>query len=252
MSDLDFLVNKASDLIRRARRVVALTGAGISTPSGIPDFRSPTSGLWNQANPMTVASIIGFQQRPQDFYEWVRPLTKIMLSAQPNPAHYALAELEAAGKLTGIITQNIDGLHQAAGSKNVYEVHGHTREATCMHCHEVHPAEEILHQFVEDAQIPVCHCGGVLKPNVILFGEQLPVQVLLGARAEVQQCDLLIIAGSSLEVAPVSELPLEALDHQARVIIVNYQPTHIDRYAKVVIQDDVAEVLPRMVELVSV
>lgn len=250
MNDLHFLIEKAGDLVRQARRAVVLTGAGISTASGIPDFRSPDSGLWNSVNPMTVASIMAFRQRPQDFYDWVRPLVDVMLAAKPNAAHIALAQLEAAGRLSSVITQNIDGLHQAAGSKNVYEVHGHIREATCMRCYEVYPAEAVLKQFVEDSQVPTCHCGGVLKPNVILFGEQLPMQALLGARAEVEQCDLLIVAGSSLEVAPVSELPEQVLANRARLIIVNFQPTYMDRYADVVIHENVADVLPSMVEMV--
>lgn len=250
MNDLHFLIEKAGDLVRQARRAVVLTGAGISTASSIPDFRSPDSGLWNSVNPMTVASIMAFRQRPQDFYNWVRPLVDVMLTARPNAAHIALAQLEAAGRLSSVITQNIDGLHQAAGSKNVYEVHGHIREATCMRCYEVYPAEAVLKQFVEDRQVPTCRCGGVLKPNVILFGEQLPMQALLGARAEVEQCDLLIVAGSSLEVAPVSELPEQVLANRARLIIVNFQPTHMDRYADVVIHENVADVLPSMVEMV--
>jgi NAD-dependent deacetylase len=248
MDDYDFLIAKVIDLISQSRRAVALTGAGMSTPSGIPDFRSPDSGLWNTVNPMTVASIMAFRQNPQDFYDWVRPLVDIMFSAKPNPAHVALAHLEAAGKLSSVITQNIDGLHQAAGSKVVYEVHGHMRETTCMRCYDMHPADVVLKQFMADTRVPKCHCGGVLKPNVILFGEQLPMQALLGARAETEQCDLLIVAGSSLEVAPVSELPEQALAHGARLIIINHQPTFIDRRADVVIHDDVAKVLPILAE----
>ena len=249
MPTLEAQIQAAAELIRRANQIVALTGAGISTPSGIPDFRSPASGLWNHANPMDVASIIAFRQRPADFYDWVRPLASKLKAAKPNPAHYALAELEAAGKLKTIITQNIDGLHQAANSQHVLEVHGHSREMTCLRCYKIKDAGPIFEQFLIDGAVPHCECGGVLKPNVILFGEQLPVQTLHQAKTAVAEADLLVVAGSSLEVAPVSDLPGYALERQLPIIIINYQDTYIDRLADLVIQDELTEVLPRIVRL---
>src|SRR5262245_44039610 len=134
MNEQGHLLHKAINLVQNAQTIVALTGAGISTPSGIPDFRSPKSGLWAQANPMEVASIYGFKQDPRPFYQWLHPLAQTVLQAQPNAAHIALAHMEQAGALSCIVTQNIDLLHQKAGSKNVYEVHGHMREFTCMAC----------------------------------------------------------------------------------------------------------------------
>jgi NAD-dependent deacetylase len=226
-----------------------LTGAGISTPSGIPDFRSPDSGLWREHNPMEVASIMAFRQNPARFYDWVRPLALKARDARPNPAHAALTDLETAGKLKAIITQNIDGLHQAAGSRCVYEVHGHSREMTCLSCYRVFEAGPIFSRFLEDGQVPHCECGGVLKPKVTLFGEQLPVGALYQAKSAVEEADLLLVAGSSLEVAPISDLPFQALEQNTKIIIINFQETYIDDRADVVIRQDLTEVLPEIVRL---
>lgn len=172
-------IAKAAQLIQAAQQIVAFTGAGISTPSGIPDFRSPNSGLWTHVDPMSVASIFGFRQNPQAFYDWVKPLARTILNAQPNPAHLALTRLEMLGKLHSVITQNIDMLHHRAGSQRVYELHGHLREATCIHCFKLYSAQAILERYMQDGVVPLCReCGGVLKPNVILFGEQLPIRQL--------------------------------------------------------------------------
>jgi len=245
-------IQHAAELIDRARYGVALTGAGISTPSGVPDFRSPDSGVWDYSNPLEVASMLTIRHNPQHFYDWVRPLSGRMLGAQPNPAHTALAALEQMGRLKAIITQNIDSLHQQAGSKTVYELHGHLREVTCTRCYETLDAATILAQVIYDGQVPRHHCGGVLKPKVILFGEQLPVQELVKAQLATKAADLMLIAGSSLEVAPASNLPELALQHGAKLIIVNYQPTYLDSRADLVIRADVAEVLPRIAALVRV
>jgi NAD-dependent deacetylase len=248
MQDLDKSIARAAELLSQADYAVALTGAGHSTPSGIPDFRSPTSGLWAQVDPMAVASLFAFRLRPQDFYDWIRPLARTMLEAQPNPAHHALAQMESAGLIKSVITQNIDGLHQKAGSRRVHEVHGNMREATCIRCYQVAPADSLVEQFVESGQIPHCSCGGVMKPNVILFGEQLPLDVLTAARQDTTSCDLMVVVGSSLTVQPVADLPLMALGHGARLIIVNYQPTHLDDRADVLIHADLAEVLPHIAD----
>jgi NAD-dependent deacetylase len=245
-------IQHAAKLIASARRVVAMTGAGISTPSGIPDFRSPDSGLWDQTDPLEVASIFAFRHNPQRFYNWVRPLALSLLEARPNPAHYALAALEQEGKLKAIITQNIDNLHGKAGSKTVYELHGQLREVTCTRCFAVQDSAAAFAKFMRDGQVPRHTCGGVLKPNVILFGEPLPIRELVLAQEAIKEADLLLVAGSSLEVAPASDLPQLALENKAKLIIINYQPTYLDAQADVVIRADVAEVLPRIVELVKV
>lgn len=161
----DTLIRTAADLVRQARHIVALTGAGISTPSGIPDFRSADSGLWEQTDPMLVASLQAFLRDPQPFYAWFRPLLDTILQAQPNPAHEALARLESAGKLKAVVTQNIDGLHRKAGSRAVHELHGHLREMTCMRCQQVDMAAPVISAFMADGNIPHHHCGGILKPS---------------------------------------------------------------------------------------
>lgn len=248
----DRKILQAANLIRQARHAIALTGAGISTPSGIPDFRSPGSGLWEQADPMRVASIWGFMERPQVFYDWVRPLTKLVLTAQPNPAHRALADLEALGKIHAVITQNIDNLHQRAGSTRVLEVHGHMREATCIRCYRLVPAKPLFEKFLSDGTIPTCEvCGGVMKPNVVMFGEMLPVSVMHEAEQESSRCDVMLIAGSSLEVVPAADLPLVAKKHGAKLIIVNNSSTPVDGQASVVLRADVADALPQIVEVVK-
>lgn len=241
------LIQHAAELIAQSHRAVALTGAGISTPSGIPDFRSPATGLWTQVDPLEVATIYAFRNRPADFFNWIRPLARHMLSAQPNAAHAALAELELSGKLTRLITQNIDRLHQRAGSRAVIELHGNIESATCIRCYQVYPSETFINAFVEEELIPTCPaCGGILKPDVILFGEALPVPALMAAKQAADTCDLMLVAGSSLEVAPASDLPMLAYRRQAKLIVINREPTYIDHLGDVVIHADVAEVLPQI------
>ena len=243
---MEDLIARAVELLQAARHAVALTGAGISTASGIPDFRSPESGLWERGDPLQVASIYAFRSRPQDFYDWIYPLAELAVAARPNPAHRALAQLESHGPLEAVITQNIDMLHVQAGSKRVLEIHGHLREMTCLRCFEIVPAAEKMAAFIETGRAPYCGCGGVLKPNVILFGEQLPVRVLQQSQRQSRQCDVMLVAGSSLEVAPAGELPRLAKESGAALIIVNYGETHLDHLADVVIRGGVEDVLPRL------
>lgn len=246
--NIDQQIEQAAELLAESESAVALTGAGISTPSGIPDFRSPGSGLWNNVNPMDVATIFAFNRNPQAFYDWIHPFANVMVGAEPNLAHHALAQMEACGLINGLITQNIDMLHGKAGSKNVYEVHGHLREATCVSCFSVFPAKAHLDLFISSGAIPRCDlCGGVLKPNLILFGEQLPVDVMNKARKLAASCDLMLVAGSSLQTAPAGDLPFLAKKHGARLIITNQQPTPVDYLAEVVIRANVVDVLPRLV-----
>ena len=240
-------IEQAAALIVNSKYIVALTGAGISTPSGIPDFRSPGSGLWEKANPLLIASSFSFRLQPQLFYEWARPLAKKLLEAEPNPAHRALAELEEMGLLKTVITQNIDDLHHKAGSKHILELHGSMRQATCLKCRRVVSTQGMMERFLEEGEMPYCSCGGLLRPNVVLIGEQLPKWVLLEAWGEAERCDLMLVAGSSLEIAPASEVPFVALRCGARAIVVNYQPSPLDSQAEVVIHEDVAEVLPQIV-----
>ena len=242
-------IEEIARLIVASQRVVALTGAGISTPSGVPDFRSPASGLWQNVNAEEVASLGAFRRNPAAFYDWLRPLARQILLAQPNPAHRALAALERVGRLRTVITQNIDGLHQKAGSRRVLELHGHLRQATCLRCHQSTPTAAFMDAYVTAGRVPAClQCGGVLKPDVILFGELLPVAVLTEAEREAESCDLMWVVGSSLTVAPASLLPMEAVKNGAPLVIVNRTPTDLDRRATVVLRGDAAEVLPAVVE----
>lgn len=240
-------ITRAQELLQQARYVVALTGAGISTPSGIPDFRNRESGLWAESDPTEVATIQAFRRQPEKFYGWIRPLASQILAAQPNPAHLALKDLERYGPLRSIITQNIDMLHTKAGSRILYEIHGQLREAECLTCRQKYNAEGRLMDFIERGIIPLCHhCGDVLKPSVTLFGEPLPWQALHHAELESTRCDVMLVVGSSLEVSPAGDLPERAYYNGAKLIMVNYGPTHLDHLAEVIIREDAAVALPQL------
>lgn len=241
----------AVDLLRQAERAMVLTGAGISTTSGIPDFRSEGTGLWSRDEPMEVASLSTFRTAPERFYQWFRPLAQQIFNAQPNPAHTALAELEKAGRIRMIATQNIDILHQKAGSQRVVEMHGTLATLSCTQCFQQVESKDYLQAFIDNGDIPLCRkCGSILKPDVILFGEQLPQKAWQEAQREARQCDLMLVAGSSLEVLPVAGLPMQALDRGAHLIIVNNSPTYLNVRADLVILEDVAQVLPAIAERV--
>jgi NAD-dependent deacetylase len=241
----------AADLFRQSNHAVVLTGAGFSTPSGIPDFRSTGTGLWSRDEPMEVASLNTFRTSPERFFAWFRPLASQIFHALPNPAHYALAELEKEGHVHSIITQNIDMLHQKAGSQTVIEMHGTMQTLTCSQCYHQVQAEAYLVPFVETGEIPCCpKCGQILKPDVILFGEQLPQTAWFKAQKDARQCDLILVAGSSLEVLPVAGLPMQALDRGAHLIIINNTQTYLNVRADVAILEDVATIIPAITEKV--
>jgi NAD-dependent deacetylase len=242
-------ISTAAGLLLAARHAVAFTGAGISTPSGIPDFRSPESGLWTKNDPMVVASIHTFRTEPSVFYEWMRPTARLLAQARPNAAHLALAELEELGLLHAVITQNIDNLHQMAGSRRVLELHGHLREAVCIRCHRTFPTEGMLSEFMVSGQVPYCEaCGGALKPAAVLMGEPLPMDVFSDAERKIQACDVMLVAGSSLTVVPAADLLYLARRRGSELIIVDYQETPADYLAEVVIREDVAQALPQIVQ----
>jgi NAD-dependent deacetylase len=235
----------AAQWLAQARHAVALTGAGLSTPSGIPDFRSQYTGLWENYDPLENATYHVFRHHPARFFNWIRPLTRQMFEAQPNAAHRALAQLERIGCLTQIVTQNIDGLQQRAGARHVVELHGDIRSGICVGCYQTFRSEQFAADFIEYGVIPTCpNCGSIIKPNIVLFGEALPVHALLSAKRAIGACDVLLVAGSSLEVAPASDLPQLARAHQARLIIVNQGTTYLDDFCDLLIHDDVAVVLP--------
>jgi NAD-dependent deacetylase len=240
-------IDEAAKLILNANNVAVLTGAGSSTPSGIPDFRSSGSGLWTKHSPMEVASLTTFRQHPDRFFEWFLPLVRNITTAEPNPFHRALAQLEKNKHLNTIITQNIDGLHQRAGSQNVLEVHGTLSTLTCIGCYLKVSADQYAAPYIETGAIPYCNsCGNYLKPDVVLFEEQLPADVWLKARRTAKACDLMIVAGTSLVVSPVAQLPERAKENGARIVIVNKSSTYMDTQADILIQEDVADILPKI------
>jgi NAD-dependent deacetylase len=244
-------ISKAAELLRNARYAVAMTGAGYSTPSGIPDFRTAGSGLWSKYLPMEVASLTTFRHNPELFFAWLRPLASHMVLSQPNQAHEALARLEAAGRIQAVITQNIDGLHSRAGSKRVFEIHGTFNTLTCVRCFQKVPSEGMIDHYLETGDIPLCpNCKGILKPDVILFEEQLPARTWLEAESACTKCDLFLTAGTSLEVMPAARLPVRALDAGAKLIIVNKTETFVDVRADIILRGDVADLIPRLAEAV--
>lgn len=235
----------AAALMAEARRAVALTGAGISTESGLPDFRS-LGGLWQEADPMAVASRTALERRPEAFYAFYRARLAKLAEARPNPGHQALADLERAGRVQTIITQNVDGLHQAAGSRRVIEIHGNLRESACILCGAVGPIS-LLVEALDAGGLPRCgRCGGLLKPNVVLFEDLMPQAAWQQATEAARTCDVMLVVGSSLQVTPAASLPQEALDCGARLLIINREPTPYDRQATVVARGEAGRILPQL------
>ncbi|MBT3321684.1 MAG: NAD-dependent deacylase [Anaerolineae bacterium] len=237
----------AAELFQQAKHPLVLTGAGISTPSGIPDFRSEGTGLWSKNEAMEVASLSNFRYNPSQFYEWFRPLAKQIIDASPNPAHIAIADLGKAGYLDSVITQNIDILHQKAGSENVIEMHGTLSTLSCTQCFHQYESIPFISAFLEDGNIPRCtDCEAILKPDVILFGEQLPQKAWLKAQKSARNSDLMLVVGSSLEVLPVAGLPMQTLDRGGHLIIVNQSSTYLNVRADIVFTQDAATLLPEL------
>jgi NAD-dependent deacetylase len=235
-------VERLAELIRDSQCTVALTGAGISVPSGIPDFRSPGTGLWQNVDPMEVAHIDVFRHDPQRFWHFYRPRFGMLSDKQPNPAHVALAELESRGLLDAVITQNIDRLHRRAGSQRVIEVHGTIETSSCLDCGESYPLERVEDLFDEEG-VARCRCTGPVKPDVVLFGELLPQRAMDEAVALCAGAELLLCVGSSLEVYPVAGLPSITRNSGGRVAIVTKGATPYDAEAEVRLSGDVVSEL---------
>jgi NAD-dependent deacetylase len=231
-------------LIREAESVVALTGAGISVPSGIPDFRSPGTGLWENVNPMEVAHIDVFRRDPERFWRFYGARFQSLEQVTPNAAHHALVKLEAAGLLHAVITQNIDRLHERAGTEELIEVHGTISHSSCLRCRNRYDLAEVQRRLEDDEHgVPRCDCDAALKPDVVLFGEYLPADALRRAELLAQQADVLICIGSSLEVYPVAALPETTLQSGGRLAILTQGPTALDDQAAVRMYGDVVEEL---------
>jgi NAD-dependent deacetylase len=225
---------RLAELIRSAGPVVALTGAGISVASGIPDFRTPETGIWAGVDPMEVAHIAVWQRDPARFWAFYGQRFAILDGKRPNDAHRALVELERRGLLSGVITQNIDGLHAAAGTSDPIEVHGSVATASCLDCGERVSLAETRERLAADPDaIPRCSCGAPLKPDVVLFGELLPAAAMERAQALAEHAGLMLVVGSSLEVHPVAGLPAETLANGGRLALVTKGLTPYDRAADV-------------------
>ncbi len=232
-----------ASLIREAGSVVALTGAGISVPSGIPDFRTPGKGLWEKVDPMEVAHIDAFHDDTRRFWSFYRPRFADLDEKSPNPAHLNLVELETRGRLDAIVTQNIDRLHTKAGSDRVVEVHGSIATSSCTACRASYPLETVGELFGNDGVATCACCMGKVKPDVVLFGELLPEPAIAEAQELCAAADLLLCVGSSLEVHPVAALPELTLGAGGRVAIVTQGPTPYDDEAAVKLEGDVVSEL---------
>jgi NAD-dependent deacetylase len=233
-------VERLAQLIRESRSTVALTGAGISVPSGIPDFRTPETGLWANVDPMEVAHIDVFERDPARFWSYYRPRFQSLGDKRPNAAHEALAELERLELLDGVITQNIDRLHSAAGSRGVVEVHGSIATSSCRSCAASYGIDEVEALFDAGGVVAICAaCSGPVKPDVVLFGELLPEAAMARAQELAEAAELLICVGSSLAVYPVAGLPGLVLERGGRLAIVTKGPTPYDGDATIKLEGEV-------------
>jgi NAD-dependent deacetylase len=238
---------RLAELLRSAERAVALTGAGISVPSGIPDFRSPGTGLWEAVDPMEVAHIEVFRRDPERFWHFYGDRFQSLRDKRPNGAHAVLVELERRGRLQAVVTQNIDGLHRAAGTQELIEVHGTIGTSSCLRCGGGVPLDEVRGLLAAAADgVPRCGCGAPLKPDVVLFGELLPEPALARASALAAEADVLLCVGSSLEVFPIAQLPQITLAAGGAVALVTIGPTPYDGEAAVKLTGDVVDELERV------
>jgi NAD-dependent deacetylase len=229
-----------ADLIRESRCTVALTGAGISVPSGIPDFRTPGTGLWENVDPMEVAHIDAFKRDPARFWSFYRPRFQMLGDKQPNAAHLALAQLESEGLLDAVVTQNVDRLHRKAGSKRLIEVHGSINTSSCTSCDATYELEKVDELFA-DGVAHCAGCSGLVKPDVVLFGEYLPEDAMREAQELAENCDLMLCVGSSLEVYPVAGLPSITIASGGKLGIVTQGSTPFDSDAAVKLEGDVVD-----------
>jgi NAD-dependent deacetylase len=245
------MVRDAAELLSKAQRGLAFTGAGVSAESGIPTFRGD-GGLWTKYDPVKVASIDYFMSDPSAYWKVSNDRGRVALAARPNPGHHALAALEAGGHLVAVATQNTDGLHQDSGSRRVIELHGSGRTVECLDCGNREPRSGVQARL--DVEMPPrCGvCGGIfLKPTVVLFGEPMPQAAVQEAFALAREADVMLVVGSSLVVYPAAEIPVAALRSGASVIVINAEPTPLDHVATVVIRGKSGEVLPEIMRLIG-
>jgi NAD-dependent deacetylase len=244
-------VEKAAELLSRARRGVALTGAGVSAESGIPTFRGE-GGLWTKYDPVKVSSIDSFMADPASYWQVAKDRGRVALAAKPNPGHTALAAMEEAGHLVAIVTQNTDGLHQDSGARRVIELHGSGRTVQCLECGTIESRQDVQDRLSFEMPPRCRSCGGaVLKPTVVLFGEPMPLEAVTAAYDLAVQADVMLVVGTSLVVYPAAEIPLVAVRAGAPMIVINAEPTPFDRFAEVVINGRSGEVLPKILSLLA-
>lgn len=246
-------IRELAALIREADSVVALTGAGISVPSGIPDFRSPRTGLWANVDPLEVAQIDVFRREPERFWRFYASRVQSLEDKRPNGAHLALAALERAGRLHAVVTQNIDRLHAVAGTTSLVEVHGTIAHSSCLVCRtEVALADVRDRQRAAADAVPRCECGRPLKPDVVLFGEYLPADAFLRAEQLAAGADVLLCIGSSLAVYPVAQLPDVTLAQGGRLAVLTQGPTPFDHRADIRLRGDVIAVMDALLDELGV
>jgi NAD-dependent protein deacetylase/lipoamidase len=240
---------RLAELLRGAQRAVVLTGAGISVPSGIPDFRTPGKGLWEHVDPMEVAHIDAWRRDPDRFWSFYSQRFTSLVDRRPNPAHEAVAELERRGLIRGVITQNVDRLHRLAGTQRLVEVHGSIDWSVCLECGGKVRLERVIELVEATGGAPECEaCIAPLKPDVVLFGELLPEAAIAEAQALAAEADLMLCIGSSLEVYPVAGLPSLTRAAGGTVAIVTQGPTPYDREAEVKLEGDVVDELRALVD----
>jgi len=235
---------RLQSFIREARRGVVFTGAGISTDSGIPDFRSP-GGLWSKYRPIDFGEFVASDEARREAWRRRFAMSEVFDAARPNRGHAAIFELVSRGKVETVITQNVDGLHQASGvpEARVVELHGNTTYATCLDCKERYELSDLCREFERSGEAPVCRCGGLVKTATVSFGQSMPAAAMRRAEAATSVCDLFIAIGSSLVVYPAAGFPVLAKKRGARLVIVNREPTDLDEIADLVLNRDIAETL---------
>ncbi len=252
--NLDSLADRVADLVINAKRIVVFTGAGVSTESGIPDFRSP-GGIWDRFDPddFTYQKFIRDPEARRKQWQMLRE-GLLTTGAEPNPAHYAIAELDRLSKLDCVITQNVDNLHQKAGvaDDKVFELHGNMQWAVCLSCGKRYPFEQIKARLDVGEEVPDCQvCHGILKPSAVFFGESLPEKVLREATFRSHNCDLFIVIGSTLVVYPAAYMPIYAVNSGAKLVIINLSSTPMDQQAIVLIRGKAGETMSKVVQLVK-
>ena len=248
-------IDIAAGMILESRRIVVFTGAGVSTESGVADFRSP-GGIWDRFDPneLTYQKFLSSEESRERYWEFSKSLWPEIVGAEPNRGHYAIAELYRLGKLDCVITQNIDSLHQKSGvpEERVIELHGTMRWVVCLECGRRYPREQIQSRVESGEKVPRCDdCGGIMKSATIAFGQPMPERETREAETRSAACDLFLVAGSSLVIYPAAQMPLIAKGNGAKLIIVNLTPTPHDRYADIVINERTGQVLSQIVEQVK-